>query len=101
MTWILKAKGYLYAAVGIALSLIALMLRGKVLKHQRDSARGAADYYKAQAQRQVVLQKAKKKNKETFRSRRAKAKAEINETGTSEHLANPNDGWLRDDDRTD
>ena len=77
MTWILKAKGWLYGAAGIALTLAALLLRGKVLKSQRDSARDAASYYKAKAIRQRVINEADDEIEDQSRARRLDALREL------------------------
>ena len=99
MTWILKAKGWLYGAAGIALTLAALLLRGKVLKSQRDSARDAAGYYKAKAVRAKVIAEKDVEIEEQSRARRLDALRELESDRRIPDAFDANK--LRDDDRTD
>ena len=87
---ILKLKGYLYAAAGIALTIIAFLARTALLKKQRDSARDASEYYKAKAVRAKVIAEADNEIEEQSRTRRVDALRELEDTGGSDLFRDPN-----------
>ena len=77
MTWLLRAKGYLYVVATAVAGLGALLLRGKILKYQRDRARGAAERYRAQYHRQKVIAEKDADIAEQTKSRRVDALQDI------------------------
>lgn len=74
----------------ILLGFLATAASFLMMKAQRDRARDAAERYKAKAHHANIVAKKRNENETEFRSRRAQARAEIDEGRGSSAFRNPN-----------
>ncbi len=84
-----------YAFLGLGLGVTVLGFLAKMFaakaKRQEKRAERAEDAYEHSVE---VMEKDNEIDRE-FKSRRAEAKAEIDQDGASDELSDPNSGWLR------
>ena len=92
MAWLLKIKGWLYAAGAAVLAVLGFVLRIKYLENQRDKAAQNARIWEARAHVRDVEKKISKKRKEELSKSLGDLERKIEEKKFEDlDIVNPND----------